>query len=119
MPFLVVAVMFAGPLLLVAAGLFTEWEDRMAMNERCRDCNRPADFRCESREVGERRKVTVGGQEKTIQPYLTFFLCAGCSAQAVAGDDPPRAVKALPHHQAAQARAHRDAQQALVGGGGV
>lgn len=111
----VVAAFWTGLIVLFAY----EWRNYMAgMNERCRDCNRPADFRCEARQVGERRKIKdpKTGEDKAIQPYLTFFTCADCTAEAVAGDDPPRKVVALPHHAAAIARAHHDAQQALVGG---
>lgn len=85
---------------VLAAVLVHQWRCQMAMNERCRDCKRPADFRCEAREVGERRTISKAGVKQVVQPYLTFFLCADCCPKIVTGENPPRSVKALPHHRA-------------------
>lgn len=67
----------------------------------CNDtgCHARADFRCESRKVGEQRRVKSGTTERIVQPYTEFHLCAEHCRQALVSDDPPRAVHPLPHYK--------------------
>lgn len=86
----------------------------MSADERCR-CGQPADFRCESNEVGEAYEEKRGGQVVRVQPFRWYYLCAACTKAALLGDDRPRKADALPHHAALLRRQHREAADALVG----
>lgn len=66
------------------------------LRHQCARCSSTADYRCETREVTTARVERHAGGTRVIQPYQATFLCAPCTRNAVASDDPPRAVEQLP-----------------------
>jgi hypothetical protein len=86
-------------------------------------CGRVADYRVELRRLEPKRKVTVAGVTKIVEPYVTEYLCAGCCTARVASDDPPRLVEPLKHKalqlaaDASTERARVKAERKAAGGG--